>query len=201
MKKRILCATAALFCMIAFTAAADQSYIGFDAEGNMLISGPFNAIVPRPDGMSFDGPVNYRPSILDEELTVSIAGYYADDLLLIAQVETTDTALGTVSKQNLPTVEIAGREHKARKFCLNFSQDEMENSGDPLIEFIARQNVQVIPAMIVWQLLDISEDGTGSGQLLLMRHLPDGCDAMTSEFKVDFDNEFEQLLASIFDAE
>ena len=176
MKIRIISAIAALLCMLAFAASADHGYIKFDGDGNMVVSGPFNAVIPRPGGARYDGPVNSSPSFLDEKLKVSIAGYFADDQLVLVQIETTNAAAGTLSNQNLPTYDVAGQEFKARTACVDISQEELDQDSDDLFEFLEKQNVQIVPAVNAVQLFVTTEDGTGEGKILYLRNVPGGCD-------------------------
>ena len=100
--KIITLAAAALTFFLANTASAGQAYIHYDDDGNMVLSGPFNIVIPKPDGAR-QGPVEHSsPSFLDEKLQVSKAGYFADDQFVMVQVETTNAAAGTLTDKNLP---------------------------------------------------------------------------------------------------
>jgi len=200
MKIRIISITATLFCLISFTASAGHDYINFDKKGNMVVSGPFNAVIPRPAHARYDGPVNSSPSFLDEKLNVSLAGFFADDQLILVQVETTNAAPGTLSNENLPTYELAGQEFRARKTCVDISQRELDADSDPLFEFIEKQNVQIVPAVNAVQLFVTNEDGTAEGKILYIRNVPGGCDSMTTAFKAEFDAAFERFVESVRDA-
>lgn len=137
------------------------------------------------------------PSFLDEQLQISTAGYFADNQFVTVQVETTNAATGTLTNKNLPVVEIAGQEFRARDSCIDISQEELDTDDDQLLEFIEDQNVQIVPAMQAVQLVVVNEDGTAEGTILFMRNVPGGCEAMTPEFKAKFDADFERFIASI----
>ena len=88
----------------------------------MIVSGPFDAIIPMPKGARTGGPEHSTPSFLDEELRVSKAGYFADDQMVMVQIETTNAPSGTLTNENLPLYEIAGEEFRARTACIDVSQ-------------------------------------------------------------------------------
>jgi hypothetical protein len=195
-----MASAAMLMCLIASTAFAGHEYINFDAEGDMLISGPFGVVIPRPEGARLGGPEHSTPSFLDEKLNVSKAGYFADDQFVVVQVETTNAPAGTLTNENLPIIELAGEEFRARTACINISQEELDADDDPLFEFVEVQNVQIVPAVNAMQLFVTNDDGTGEGIVLYMRNVPGGCDAMTPEFEADFNGAFERFIESIRNA-
>jgi len=199
---KIITITAAVILMslVAPETFADQGYIRFDDNGNMVVSGPFNVIIPKPEGARIGGPEHSTPSFLDEKLKVSRAGYFADDQFVMVQVETTNATPGTLSNKNLPVYEIAGEEFRARTACLDISQEELDMDDDPLFEFIESENVQIVPAVQAVQLFVVSEDGTGEGIILFLRNVPGGCDSVSPEFKAEFDGAFERFIGSIRDA-
>ncbi len=43
-------ALAALMCFAASAAFASHAYIDFDADGNVVLSGPFVTVIPKPEG-------------------------------------------------------------------------------------------------------------------------------------------------------
>jgi len=199
---KIITVTAAVILMslVAPGAFADQGYIHFDDNGNMVVSGPFDVIIPKPEGARIGGPEHSTPSFLDEELKVSRAGFFADDQFVMVQVETTNATPGTLSNKNLPVYKIAGEEFRARTACLDISQEELDMDDDPLFEFIESENVQIVPAVQAVQLFVVSEDGTGEGIILFLRNVPGGCDSVSPEFKAEFDGAFERFIGSIRDA-
>lgn len=192
-----LISSAVLLMLVASTAHAGHAYINFDADGNMLISGPFEATIPRPEGARIGGPEHSTMSFMEEDLKVSMAGYFADDQFVIVQVETTNAAAGTLSNENLPVYELAGREFRARNVCIDISQEELDADEDPLFEFTERQNVQLVPAVKAVQLFVTTDDGTGEGVILYVRNVPNGCDSLTPEFEEEFHAAFERFIESI----
>lgn len=198
--KKITLAAAILTLFLANSASAGHAYINFDDDGNMVLSGPFDVIIPKPAGARLGQPEHSSPSFLDEELKVSKAGYFGDDQFVMVQIETTNAAAGTLSNKNLPVYEIAGREFRARSACVDISQAELDSDDDALFEYIETQNVQIVPSVQALQLFVTNDDGTGEGIILFMRHFADGCDAMTEEFEADFSAAFEQFVEAIREA-
>ena len=190
-------AAAILICFIASAALADHAYIEFDAEGNMVVSGPFDVIIPRPEGARIGGPEHSTPSFMAEDLKVSIAGYFADDQFVIVRVETTNAPKGTLTNKNLPIYELAGREYQARTVCVDISQEELDADDDPIFEFVELQSVQIVPAVQAVQLFVTSDDGTGEGIILYVRNVPGGCVELTPEFEAEFHGAFERFIESI----
>ncbi len=200
MKKMTMTATLILFCFLVSAAFADDGYISFDDNENMIISGPFDAIIPKPAGASVGGPEHSTPSFLDEDLKVSKAGFFADNQFVMVQIETTNAAPGKLTNTNLPVYELAGEEFRARTACLDISQEELNRDDDPLFEFIEGENVQIVPAVQTLQLSVVTDDGTGEGFILFMRNVPGGCGAVTPEFEARFKGDFERFVKSIQDA-
>jgi hypothetical protein len=194
-------AAAVLICFITSAALAGHAYIEFDAEGNMVVSGPFDAIIPRPEGARIGGPEHSTPSFLAEDLKVSIAGYFVDDQFVIVRVETTNAPKGTLTNKNLPIYEVAGREFRARTVCVDISQEELDADDDPIFEFVEVQSVQIVPAVQAVQLFVVSDDGTGEGVILYVRNVPGGCVALTPEFEAEFHEAFERFIESIRSAD
>ncbi len=190
-------AAAVSFLLVAATAFADHAYISYDADENMVISGPFNAVIPKPEGARVGDPEHSTRSFLAEELKISRAGYFADDQFVLVQVETTNAASGTLTNKNLPVYEIAGREFRARETCIDISQQELDADDDPLFEYVESQNVQIVPAVNAVQLVVVTDDGTGEGAIVYMRNVPGGCGALTPEFEAEFDGAFGRFIESI----
>ena len=197
MKIMTMTALGVLMCFAASATFASHAYINFDADGNMVISGPFEATIPRPEGARIGGPEHSTMSFMEEDLKVSMAGYFADDQFVIVQVETTNAVAGTLSNENLPVYELAGREFRARNVCIDISQEELDADEDPLFEFTERQNVQLVPAVKAVQLFVTTDDGTGEGVILYVRNVPNGCDSLTPEFEEAFHSAFERFIESI----
>ena len=178
-------------------AFAENGYIKFDHDENMVISGPFEAVIPKPANARIGGPENSSPSFMNEELKVSKAGYFGDVEMVIVNVETTNAAAGTLTNENLPVYQIAGEEFRARKACIDISQAELDMDDDPFFEFIEGQNVQLVPAVQAVQLSVVTDDGTGEGTILYLRNVPDGCDSVSAEFMTEFDGAFGTFIETI----
>jgi len=187
----------ALALLVASTAFAEHAYIDYDADGNMVLSGPFEAIIPKPEGARMGGPEHSKLSFMGEDLKVSMAGYFADDQFVIVQVETTNAAVGTLSNENLEIYELAGREFRGRTLCIDISQEELDADDNPLFEFTESQNVQIVPAVQAVQLFVTTDDGTGEGVILYVRNIPGGCGAVTPEFESEFHASFERFIEAI----
>jgi hypothetical protein len=166
----------------------------------MVISGPFNLTIPRPEGARKGGPEHSSMSFLGENLKISKAGYFADDQFVVVQIETTNAGQGTLTNENLPMMELAGREYRVRTLCVDISQEQLDADDEPIFEFIEDQNVQIVPAANAMQLFASNEDGTAEGIILYIRNVPGGCESMTSEFEAEFKARFERFIQSIDDA-
>ena len=197
MKKITITASAILISLLAPAAFADHAYINYDADENMVISGPFDAVIPKPPNARIGAPEHSTERIESEILKISKAGYFADDQFGMVQVETTNAGEGTLTNQNLPVYKIGESEFRARDTCIEISQEELDADDDPLFEYVETQNVQIVPAVQAVQLIVTTEDGTGSGAILYMRNVPDGCNAVTPEFKSEFDAAFGRFIESI----
>lgn len=200
MKTMTITALAALTCFVGSAAFAGHAYIEFDADGNMVLSGPFDTVIPKPDGARTGGPEHSTMNFMGEDLKVSMAGYFADDQLVIVQVETTNAPAGTLSNENFPIVELAGREFRARTICVDISQEELDADDNPLFEFTEQYAVQLVPAVHVMQLFVTADDGTAEGVILYVRNVPGGCDSLTPDFEAEFKGAFERFIESIRNA-
>jgi len=197
MKKATMMATTILMCLITSTVFAEHAYINFDAEENMVISGPFDLVIPKPGDARIGGPEHSTDRFMGEDLKLSQAGYFADDQFVMVTVETTNAPVGTLTNENFPIHKLAGRDFRARTACVSISQEDLDADNDPIFEFIEDQNVQIVPAVQAIQLFGTAEDGTGEGIILYMRNVPGGCDAMTAEFEAEFMGAFERFITSI----
>ncbi len=193
-------AAAALTCFIASAALADHSYIDFDPDGNMVIFGPFDVIIPKPAGARLGGPEHTTPSFMAEDLKVSRAGFFTDHQFVMVDVETTNAAAGALTNENLPVYELAGKEFRGRTVCLDISQAELDADDDPIFEFIEDQSVQIVPAVNVLQLFATNDDGTAEAKILFIRNVPGGCSAMTADFEAEFKYSFERFVEAVRDA-
>jgi len=198
--KRTTSTVAAFVLLFSLSAAnAGHEYIDFDSKGNMVIAGPFNAIIPIPKEARIGKPEHTTETFLAEDLKVSKAGYFADDRFVIVQVETTNAAPGTVTNENLPIYKIGDRDFRARTQCIDISQEELDADDNLLMEYVEDYNVQIVPAVQAVQLFVATDDGTGLGTILFMRNVPEGCNAMTPEFETEFDEAFGRFIQSIQD--
>ena len=134
---------------------------------------------------------------LDEDLKVSKAGYFGDDQFVVVQVEQTNAGRGTLTNTNLPVMELAGQEFRARTACIDISQEALDTDDDPLFEFTETQNVQIVPAVNALQLFFVDDSGTAEGVILFMRNVPGGCSSMSDEFESKFKSDVERFLDSI----
>jgi hypothetical protein len=196
MKSRISIALI-LLSVCASGAFAENGYIKFDDDENMVISGPFEAVIPKPENARIGGPENSSPSFMNEKLKVSKAGYFGNNEMGIVNVETTNAAAGTLTNENLPVYEITGEEFRARTACIDISQAELDMDDDPFFEFIEDQNVQIVPAVQAVQLSVVTDDGTGEGTILYLRNVPGGCDSVSAEFMSQFDSAFGAFIETI----
>ena len=199
MKSTISKVVAMVFLFFAAASHAAHEYIDFDSKGNMVIAGPFNAIIPIPEGARIGKAEHTTESFLAEDLKVSKAGYFADDRFVMVQVETTNAAPWTLTNENLPTYKIGDRDYRARTQCIDISQEELDADDNALLEYVEDYNVQIVPAVQSVQLFVTTEDGTGVGTVLFMRNVADGCNSMTPEFKAEFDDAFGRFIQSIQD--
>lgn len=197
MKRTALTIATLALSICATGASAEHQYIQFDDNENMIITGPFDAVIPKPENARIGGPENSSPSFMNEELKVSKAGYFGDVEMVIVNVETTNAAAGTLTNENLPVYQIAGEEFRARKACIEISQAELDMDDDPFFEFMEDQNVQIVPAVQAVQLSVVSDDGTGEGTILYLRNVPGGCDSVSAEFMAEFDGAFETFIETI----
>jgi hypothetical protein len=198
--KRTTSTVAAFLIVFSAPAAfAAHEYIVFDSKGNMVIAGPFNAIIPVPEDARIGKPDHTEETFLAEDLKVSKAGYFADDRFVIVQVETTNAEAGTLSNDNLPTYKIGDRDFRARTLCIDISQDELDADDNALLEYVEDYNVQIVPAVQAVQLFVTSDDGTAVGTIMYMRNVPEGCNGMTPEFESEFDDDFGGFIQSIQD--
>jgi len=196
-KKITITASAILIWLVAPAAFAGHAYIGYDADENMVISGPFDAVIPKPPNARIGAPEHSTERFLEEHLKISKAGYFADDQFVMVQVETTNAPVGTLTNKNLPVYKIGDRDFRARELCIDISQEELDADDDPLFEYVESYNVQIVPAVQAVQLVVTTDDGTGAGNIVYMRNVAGGCDALTPEFKAEFDAAFGRFIESI----
>jgi len=196
--KRTISTVAAFLLLFSVPAVyAGHEYIDFDSDGNMIIAGPFNAIIPIPGEARVGKAEHTTDSFLAEDLKVSRAGYFADDQLVVVQIETTNAPAGTMSNKNLPSYKIGDRNYRARTQCIDISQEELNSDDNSLFEYVEDYNVQIVPAVRAVQLFVTNDDGTAIGTILYMRNVPGGCNSMTPEFASEFKDAFDRFIESI----
>ncbi len=195
--KKITMTVAGVALFSAMPAVAEHQYIDFSKAGHMVIAGPFNAIIPIPQDARVGEPEHTTEKFLSETLKVSKAGYFADDQFVMVQIETTNAPAGTLTNENLPAYKIGDRDFRARTLCIDISQEELNADDAPLLEYVEAYNVQIVPAVKAVQLSVTTDDGTGEGNIIYMRNVPEGCDGMTPEFEADFDAAFGRFIKSI----
>ena len=116
---------------------------------------------------------------------------------VVVKIEQTNAGAGTLTNKNLPVVELAGEEFRARSACIDISQEQLDADDDPLFEFTETQDVQIVPAVNAMHLSVVNDDGTAEGIILYMRNVPGGCAAMSDEFEAEFKGAFERFIESI----
>jgi len=94
-------------------------------------------------------------------------------------------------------MQLAGEEFRARKECVDISQEQLNADDDPLFEFVERYSVQIVPAVMAMQLLAVDTSGSALGTVLFMRNVPGGCESMTPEFENKFTGDFERFIESV----
>jgi hypothetical protein len=197
--KRTTMTVAAIALVSSMSATAEHQYIDFSKADHMVIAGPFNAVIPIPGDARVGNPEHTTEKFLSETIKVSRAGYFADDQFVMVQVETTNAPAGTLTNENLPVYKIGDREFRARTLCMDISQEELDEDDAPLLEYVEAYNVQIVPAVRAVQLTVTTDDGTGEGNIIYMRNVPGGCDAVTPEFEAEFDAAFGGFVESVQD--
>lgn len=194
MRTFVYCAWLALLLAGIAPAQAQPAYIELNENGDMVVSGPFNLTIPKPVGARVGEPEHASPSFLNESLEISKAGFFGADQFVVVQVETTSAPAGTLSEQNMPLMTLAGEEFRARKACIDISQEELDRDDDPLFEYIEDYNVQIVPAVLAMQLMAVDSSGTAQATVLFLRNVPGRCQSLTEEFESDFIQDFERFI-------
>ena len=197
MRAFIFWAGLALFTSSISSAHAQHAYIELNENGDMVVSGPFNLVIPKPGIATAGEPEHSTPSFLNENLKISKAGLFAADQFIVVQVETTNAPAGTLTAENMPLMTLAGEEFRARMGCIEISQEELDRDDDPLFEYIEDYNVQIVPAVLAMQLLAVDSTGTAQATVLFMRNVPGDCQSLTEEFERDFVQDFERFIESV----
>jgi len=199
MKNYLILAVVISICSSAAAASKDHEYLHFEGSDRLIVSGPFDVVIPKPDGWRTADPVHSSPRLMMEQLRLSKAGFLADEWLIVIEIETTDAAPGTLSNEKLPIIEIAGREFRARSRCVEISQQDLDAGDVPILEFIKNHDFDPTPAVYARQLFVTTDDGTGEGIILFARRTST-CEDVTDAFKEEFDREFERFVVSIRNA-
>ena len=186
-------------CLATLTAWSDHAFLNFDDNGSLVVSGPFSVTIPRPGDARTAGPVHTHLKFMGENLENSKAGYFVDDRFVVIEIETTDAPAGTLSYEGLQAIDLAGQEFRTRAACLEISQEAVDSADDPLLNFVADQGFNLVPAIFGQQLFVTAEDGTAEGVILYGKRVDD-CDAISEERQQEFTGQFERFIQSIRDA-
>jgi hypothetical protein len=195
MKARLMF-SAVLLGLCAQVATADHAYMSLDDDGDLVASGPFNLVIPRPPNAETITPRNSHTSFGLERLRTSRAGYFDDYRVMIIEVETTDGAPGTIDYSGMPMVEMAGLTLPSRRGCLYISDEELDADDEPLLELMQQINFDPKPAMYGRQVFLVAEDGKAEGIALYARRV-DNCDTISDAEMQDFDAQFERFIKTI----
>ena len=187
-----------LICLFVMPAAlAEHEHLRIDGE-NLIVSGPFDLIIPRPPGANFSNIQNSHTNFGMEKLQTSRGGFYLDDRIMIIEVETTDAPAGTISYEGMPTVEFAGLMLPSRAACFPVSEEQVDADDEPLLEFMQQIGFDPRPGMYGRQLLLANKDGTGEGVALYAKRI-ESCENITNEQIAAFDAQFEQFVQRVKD--
>ncbi len=195
MKMRLLIAAAVLVFM-AQLALADHQYLTLDLNGDLLVSGPFNMVIPMPPSATPAKTRHTKSSFGMEQLRTSRGGYYDDDRILVIEVETTDAEPGTISYEGMPVVEMAGLELPSRSACLAVSQEQVDAGDEPVLVFMSTNGFDPTPAIYGRQLFMMNADGTGEGIALYAKRVG-SCAVVDDAFIAEFDGQFERFVAAV----
>ena len=177
---------------------AEHQYLRIDGE-NLLMSGPFELVIPRPPGANFANIQNSHTRFGMEKLATSRGGFFVEDRIMIIEVETTDAPAGTISYEGMPTVEFAGLELPSRSACLPVSQELIDSDEEPLIEYLEQIGFDPRPALYGRQLLLANKDGTGEGNALYAKRVA-SCTDIPEERIAEFDAQFETFVERVREA-
>jgi hypothetical protein len=194
MKAQIVLLLALLGSSVAL--ADDHAYLEFDQNGNLVASGPFDAIIPAPEGFQRAEPLHTSPQFMGETLQMTKAGFHNDDFFILLLIETTDAGAGTLSYDHMPTINFAGRDFHTQVGCLAITEQVIESNDVPTIEYIEHQGFNLLPAIYARQLLIQSEDGSGEAAILFAEQI-ESCDQVSEAYKTRFDQQFEKFIAEV----
>lgn len=187
---------AAVVGLTAQLALADHQYLTLDIDGSLLVTGPFDLVIPMPPPATPAKTQHTHSSFGMENLRTSRGGYYDADRILIIEVETTDAAPGTISYEGMPVVEMAGLQLPSRSGCVEITQEQINAGDEPLLVFAQKNGFNPTPAVYARQLFLVNEDGTGEGITLFAKRV-NSCDEADEAFIATFDAQFERFLKSV----
>lgn len=195
MNSRPLIAAAALG-LTAQLAFADHQYLTLDIDGSLLVTGPFNLVIPMPPPATPAKTEHTHSTFGMENLQTSRGGYYDEDRILIIEVETTDAPAGTISYEGMPLVEMAGLELPSRSGCVQITQEEIDAGDEPLLVFAMKNGWDPTPAVWARQIFLVNEDGTGEGITLFAKRVS-SCEEADEAFIAEFESQFERFVKSV----
>ncbi|UCG71773.1 MAG: hypothetical protein JSV45_10950 [Chromatiales bacterium] len=188
--------TAAVLALMATAAFADHQYLTLDIDGSLLVTGPFNLVIPMPPPATPAKTEHTHDTFGMENLKTSRGGYYDEDRILIIEVETTDAAPGTINYEGMAMVEMAGLELPSRSGCVEISQEQIDAGDEPLLVFAQKNGWDPTPAVYARQIFLVNDDGTGEGVTLFAKRV-NGCAEADEAFIVEFDSQFERFVKSV----
>lgn len=188
--------TAAVLALMANAAFADHQYLTLDIDGSLLVTGPFNLVIPMPPPATPAKTEHTHSSFGMENLKTSRGGYYDEDRILIIEVETTDAAAGTISYEGMPVVAMANLELPSRSGCVEITEEQIAAGDEPLLVFAERNGWDPTPAVYARQIFLVNEDGTGEGVTLFAKRV-NSCAEADEAFIAEFDSQFGRFLNSV----
>lgn len=188
--------TAAVLALMANAAFADHQYLTLDIDGSLLVTGPFNLVIPMPPPATPARTEHTHDTFGMENLQTSRGGYYDEDRILIIEVETTDAAPGTISYEGMAMVEMAGLELPSRSGCVEISQEQIDAGDEPLLVFAQKNGWDPTPAVYARQIFLVNDEGTGEGVTLFAKRV-NSCAEADEAFIAEFDSQFERFVTSV----
>lgn len=195
MKSRFAIAAAVLGLSVQI-AVADHQYLTLDIDGSLLVSGPFDLVIPMPPQATPNKTEHTHSTFRRENLRTSRGGYHDEDRILIIEVETTDAAPGTINYEGMPTVEMAGLELPSRSGCVQISQEQIDAGDEPLLVFAHKNGFDPTPAVYARQIFLVNEQGTGEGITLFAKRVS-SCDNVDEALITEFESQFERFVKSV----
>ena len=187
---------AAVLGLTAQVACADHQYLTLDIDGSLLVTGPFNLVIPMPPPATPARTEHTHDTFGMENLRTSRGGYYDEDRILIIEIETTDAAPGTISYEGMPIVEMAGLELPSRSGCVEITQEQINAGDEPLLVFAQENGFNPTPAVYARQLFLVNDEGTGEGVTLFAKRV-NSCEEADEAFIAEFNSQFERFVTSV----